>query len=564
MYFDALTAAAVADELRARLCGGRVPRVVQVDDLTLGLEVYAQHTRQYLIACAQTQHARVQLTAVKFRRGVDTPTPLLLLLRKHVRGARITAVRQPAFERIVHLECAGPESEITLIVETMGRHSNIMLVAADGQVMDSIKRVTARLSRVRPMLPGTCYAPPPPQDKLDPADVTERFLRDAIEAGRTAQPVWRILVNEIRGISPLLAKEIVFRATGTVDLTCGQVSYVTRILNAYHELLQHAWDSSWLPSVALEEGRVVAYAPYLLTQYGDWAQTDTISGAIERFEQATGSVDGYGPAKARVLETFDAARQRVRGRLEALQRQLIPRQALDRLRLSGEMVLAYAHAVRRGQTTLEAAVDVEGTTIAISLDPDLSAVENAQAYFERYKKAKAATAEVPALIRRARLELGYLDQLATDLTLAANWPEIDEVRTALIEGGYAPKRRRVKMQRGQPLRTISPDGLQILVGRSARQNHEVTFRRAAPEDLWLHAVGVPGAHVIVKSGGQPVPKATLIHAAGMAARYSASGGESSVLIAYTARRYVRPIRGAGPGMVTYRNEQTIAVSPQPA
>ncbi|MBN1639782.1 MAG: NFACT family protein [Anaerolineae bacterium] len=565
MYFDALTAAAVACELRARILGGRVQGVVQVDDLTLGLEIYAQHARLYVIASAETRHARVHLTEVKFRRGVDVPTPLLLLLRKYVRGARIAAIDQPPFERIVRLACSGPEGDVTLVVEAMGRHSNIVLVAADGQVMDSIKRVTARLSRVRPMLPGTHYAPPPPQDKLDPADLTERYLSQVIETERTAQPAWRVLVNEVRGISPLLAREIVFRATGAVDLACGQVRSVAQILDAYHELLQHAWDDSWAPSVGLgEEGRVVAYAPYLLTHAGDWAETDTIGAAIERYEGAVSSADGYGPAKARVSESLDEARARVGGRLEALQRQLIPQDELDRLRLSGEMVLAYAHAIQRGQTSLEAVIDVEGTTITIALNPDLSAVRNAQAYFERYEKAKAATAEIPALVRRARLELDYLDQLATDLDLARNWPEIDEVRSALIDAGYAPRRQRVKMQLGQPLRALSPDGLQILVGRSARQNHQVTFRHAAPDDLWLHAMDVPGAHVIVRAGGQPVPEATLVRAAELAAHYSAARGEGTVLVAYTQRRYVRPVRGAGPGMVTYRNEQTIAVSPREA
>jgi predicted ribosome quality control (RQC) complex YloA/Tae2 family protein len=413
------------------------------------------------------------------------------------------------------------------------------------------------------MLPGTYYSPPPPQEKLDPADVTEHFLGDALECGRTAQPAWRILVNEIRAVSPLLAREIVFRATGSIELTCGQVRSVSRILDAYHELMRHAWDASWTPSVALDEGgAVTAYAPYLLTQTGEWAETETISEAIERYEQATGSTAAYGPAKARVQAMLDGARERVQGRLDALQRQLVSQEELDRLRLSGEMLLAYAHAVQRGQTVLEAVVDVEGKTLAIDLDPDLSAVENAQAYFERYEKAKAATAEIPALIRRTRLQLGYLDQLETDLTLAANWPEIHEVRTALTEGGYVSSRRRTKMQLGQPLRVVSPDGLQILIGRSARQNHEVTFRRAAPEDLWLHAVDVPGAHVIVRSGGQEVPETTLARAAQLAAHYSAASGEGSVLVAYTARRYVRPIRGAGPGMVTYRNEETIAVSPR--
>ena len=197
--------------------------------------------------------------------------------------------------------------------------------------------------------------------------------------------------------------------------------------------------------------------------------------------------------------------------------------------------------------------------LVIALDPNLSAVENAQSYFRRYEKSKAAVADLPRLIKKARLEAAYLEQLGVDLDLAGNRPEIDEVRTALADAGYAPVKRGSQPQRGQPLRRTSEDGLLILVGRSARQNHEVTFRRAAPDDLWLHAVDQPGSHVVVKSGGGVVLERTLLQAASLAAYYSAGRGESSVLVAYTERRYVRQIRGAGPGMVTYRHEKTVRV-----
>ena len=562
MYFDALTTAAVADELRECLVDGRVQQVVHVDDLTLGLEIYAQHQRHYLLASADARGSRVQLTGVKLRRGVDTPVPMLLLLRKHVRGARILGVRQPPFERLLHLDLGNPEGTFTLTVEAMGRHANVILCAEDGQVMDSIKRVGPRLSRVRPMLPGTRYELPPPQEKLAPADVTERLISEMIDEARAKQPVWRILVNGIRGISPLLGREMAYRAYGETELRSADLDHVAPLCDAFQELMQHAWDHAWQPCVALQEGEIVAYAPYTLTQYPDRESLTSISEAVDRYEGAQHSVDAYRPAKDRVRASLDEARKRVNSRLEALERQLIPQEELDQLRLSGEMILAYAHAVQRGQKILEAQVAYEGPPMVIALNPDLSAVENAQSYFKRYEKAKAAVVDLPRLIKRARLQVAYLEQLGLDLELAGNRPEIDEVRTALADGGYIPKKRGSQPQRGQPLRRTSEDGLLILVGRSARQNHEVTFRRAAPDDLWLHAVDRPGSHVVVKSGGGVVPERTLLQAAALAAYYSAGRSEAAVLVAYTERRYVRQIRGAGPGMVTYRHEQTVRVPPK--
>jgi predicted ribosome quality control (RQC) complex YloA/Tae2 family protein len=340
------------------------------------------------------------------------------------------------------------------------------------------------------------------------------------------------------------------------------IERVSPLLDAYHELMRYAWDHDWEPHVALEEGRVVAYAPYPLTHYAETERSATTSEAVDRFEHATVDVDAYAPARSRVRLVLEEARKRVQNRVQALERQLIPQEEIDRLRLSGEMILAYAHAIQRGQKTVEAQFDLDGAPLVIDLDPDLTAVKNAQTYFRRYEKAKAAVADIPALLGKAKLELAYLDQLSTDLALASNWPEIDEVRSALIDGGYSPRKRNVVMQRGKPLRLVSADGLTILIGRSARQNHEVTFRRAAPQDLWLHAVDVPGSHVIVNLAGQQVPERTLDRAAELAAYYSAARGEGSVLVAYTQRRYVRPIRGAGPGMVTYTREQTIAVTPK--
>jgi predicted ribosome quality control (RQC) complex YloA/Tae2 family protein len=585
MYFDALTAAAVADECRA-LVGGRVQEVVQVDEWSVGLEIYAGGQRHYLLASAHPQRSRVHLTQAKLRRGVDTPSPLLLLLRKYVRGGRIVAVHNPEFERTLEVEIDAPsprhqngvlprkpgeggDDTVTLIVEAMGRHANVMLVDAGGVVLDSLKRVGPRLSRVRPILPGRPYAPPPLQAKLDPTDVSELRLRELLDEAGPAQPVWRVLVDGVRAVSPLLAREVVYRATGDVETRVrdwsGPLARLSPLLDAFQGLLIHLWEHDWQPTVSLEEGEVVAYAPYALTLSAERQEMGTIGAAIDRYEEETAGGLGAGPgasyaaAKARVQALLDEARKRVGSRRRALENQLIPREELDRLRLCGQMILAYAHAVRSGDDRLEAQVDLEGPPLVIDLDPRLTAVENAQAYFERYDRAKSATAEIPALLARAGLELQYLDQLATDLELAANRPDIDDVRTALVEAGYAPRPKGPKPQRGQPLRVVADQGMVILVGRSARQNHEITFRRAGPDDLWLHAVDVPGSHVVVLAGGREVPAGVLRRAAELAAQYSAARGEAGVLVAYTRRRYVRPIRNGRPGMVTYRREETIRV-----
>jgi predicted ribosome quality control (RQC) complex YloA/Tae2 family protein len=230
------------------------------------------------------------------------------------------------------------------------------------------------------------------------------------------------------------------------------------------------------------------------------------------------------------------------------------------------LILAYSSTIARGQTELQAQYDPDGPPLVIALDPKLPPVANAQAYFREYEKSKRAAADVPERLAAAARETAYLDQLATDLELATNWPEINEVREALSAAGFLkePPPARPRGGASRPLRVVSEDGLVILVGRNSRQNEEVTFRRAAPDDLWLHARGVPGGHVVVKSGGRPVPERTLQHAARLAAGYSAARDEIDVPVDVIARKRVRRLKGshARPGMVTYTAAETLRVKPE--
>jgi predicted ribosome quality control (RQC) complex YloA/Tae2 family protein len=567
MFFDALTMACMADELRATILGGRVQKVLLPDSLSLGLEIYARQHRHYLLASAHSQMGRLLLSSTKLRRGMDKETGLLLLLRKYADGAVISSIEQPPWERVLRLgfDHAG-WGHNELIIELMGRHSNIILVGAGNEILDAMKRVGPHVSRVRPILPGQAYAPPPPQAKLPPSELTEYRLRQMLASPDGKLQVWQALVNGLRGVSPLLAREIAHRALGHPRATVAQVTRLTPLLEAVGELLSPLDSRRWQPSLASEDGRPVVYAPYVITHRGEPEAVASMSQAIERYTDAVVSADPYEAARRPVREAIATARHRLVRRRDALERTLKEGAEADELRQRGEWILAYAHTIEPGQTELVADTGA-GDALHIPLDPTQSAVDNAQGYFARYRKAQRASQGGPARLAEAKLALADLEQLETDLQLAGNRPEIEGVRAALVEAGYqrAKAKGRGRPQSApkiSPLTVTSSDGLTILVGRNSRQNDDVTFRRAQGDDWWFHARGVPGAHVIVRGRAQELPEDTIRRAAELAAYFSRLQAEPSVTVDYTRRRHVRRIRGAAPGLVTYSLEKTIRVRPR--
>jgi len=574
VYFDMLTLAAVADELRKHAKGGRVQRVVRPTDLSLGLEVYSGERHQLLIS-AEPDASRMHLTRQRVRRGTEAPSPLELLLRKYVLGSRLEAIDQPHLERILILRFGGPEGQTALVCEIMGRYSNIVLVNADGLILDALKRVPPSINRYRSILPQHEYVPPPPQDKEDPLLLTPGILQRLLTA-RDEPLLWRRLVSTVAGVSPIAARELVYRATGRVATKPDELTqeHLTALVEAARDLYSLPRTHAWTPCVAYEnpqEHLPTAFAPYPLTHYAAHDPAAGISEAIEAVLAARMNLDPYRGARGRLLALIDDRIERAERRLESLRRSLVPEEEIDELQRQGNAILSMAWSIEPGQTELvvEPAMlgrGAEGTGLApvrIPLDPRLSAVENAQELFQRYRKLKDAAEQVPALIRRVEQDLQYLRQVRTDAVMAEDRPGLEDVERELREAGHLPEGRHPKSgPRQEPLKISDPDGVTILVGRSSRQNDEVTFRLSSPDDIWLHAHGVPGAHVIIRSGGSKVAEETLRRAAQLAAYYSAAREERRVQVDYTERRYVRPIRGAGPGMVTYREERTLLVEPK--
>ncbi len=564
MNFDAVTIMALLGELGATLSGGRVQDTLEVDEESIGLEIYANHQRHYLLLSAHQQFARVHLSSEKLRRGVEAPSPLGLLLRRYVEGAWISAVRQPPWERVLIFDLEGPQGVFSLIAEPMERRANLLLVRDDGIIVECIRRVGPQENRVRVSLPGKPYQPPPPQRlKRDPLALTLTLLGDMLdnEPGARAR---EILTRRVLGISPLVGKEIVFRATGGINTKAADTS-ARALLAAIGELFGTFREGAWQPGTVEEEGSVIAYAAYPITHLPGWTPASSMSDAVARYYGPLVGVDAYTAGKRPVAEAIVEARTRVAKKLESLRGSLQDDAAFEHLRHSGELLLAYQYTLAPGARELRAAYDVDGPELIIALDPALSPLENAKRYFEKYEKAKRARSGVPVLVAAAEQELAYLDQLAIDLEMARNWPDIGEVQEALQRSGYwrGPRTAGPRGGASAPLRVTTESGAVIWVGRNARQNDIVTFDRGGPGDLWLHARGVPGAHVIIKAGAGDVPDAVIQRAAEIAAYYSAARGEARALVDVTRRKYVRKIKGGKPGMVTYRNEQPIEVTPRP-
>lgn len=584
MNYDAITVGAMCDELRARILGGRVQHVHHPDESSLALQFYAQGQTQWLFTTIDPAGARLHLMRDRPARTTDAVTPVLLLLRKYVNGARLDDVEQPPLERVIRLRFSkrAPSGEIwrrELVAEIMGRLSNLILVDQDGTVVDALKRVPPSLNRVRTVLPQRRYDLPPPQEKLDPRSLGPGQLSMAIEDGGPYRSLRDALIAQVNACSPLLAREVIFRAHGRLDVPQAEADW-TAIATAFREIWQDADAGRWGPSIALEDGRSTAYAPYPSRSYPEVQPVASISTAVERWyaeggvsksaSQGTGTApkvagSGMDEAQRRGLrQAVEAAKDRLRAKLYSLNQSLVEDEEVARLRLAGEHLLVVAAQIPPGTTEVEMP---DGTKL--TLHPGETAVEAAQRYFARYAKAKAAVRDVPDLIAGVEHELRYLDDALTLLDLAQSPSDLADLRAEWADLGYVRAKPGKKQgQQGKKkgisargYRRVVVDGFDVLVGRSGKGNDQLLSREAHAADVWLHARGVPGAHVVIRTGGRDVPEPVLQRAASLAAAHSQSRTAPTVGVDFTLCKYVDRIKGAPPGLVNYRGERTLYVTP---
>ena len=558
MNFDVLTLAAVRREIEDRAVGGRIQRVVAPQPNRIGLEIYANRAAQHLLIQAGPVNSRVHFVRDRLHAGKAPPSPLLLLLRKWVRGGRLVSATQLPVERVLVLQMRarpnadGPVVDHQVIVEIIGRQANVILVDEQGLIRDALRRVLGDGGRRR-IMPRAPYQPParlslPAPSIAAPADVSAQ--------SRPGVPAWRALLQAVGGVSPTLARESLARAGVDPGAPSLDVAAWPAALAALRDIAADVDAGATHPCLVPTDGGWQAFAPYALTHLERRCQPiESMSHALETYYDSDETASSVDTVKSRVLEPLNAAIDRIERRIASLRTAAPTGADISAARAAGQALLEHAHQIPAGAAHFEA----HGQRLA--LDPARSVGANAQTYFARYRDLKRAARLTPRRLRRAELELAFLRQAADDLRRSDSSIVSRQIEGLLAEAGHLrPPRRKRRAGPAAPVERRM-HGHRVLAGRTAAENHRLTFKESAPDDLWFHARNMPGAHVLLRDpGDDPAPE--LIHAvARLAAHLSAGHASTAVDVDVTRRRHVRAIRGAGPGQVTYRNHRTLRVAP---
>ena len=494
-----------------------------------------------------------------------------MLLRKHLSGGIIESVRQEALERVVTLTVLasdemGERSRFTLVWEGMPRRANLILCDRDGRIIDCLRRVDLEAEQDRQVMPGLFYRLPTRQDKRSPLSVTEEEFAALLGRAAPDAPLDGWLLDTFTAISPLVARELTVRACGSTD---AHVSQGNALWDVFSRWQRDVNENTFTPTLIKRNGSLADFTYGPVTQYGTYAETeiyDSFSHLLDDFYEKREQAERVKQKGRDLLKTATTARDRVRRKLAAQEKELAACLDRDHLRICGELITANLYRMERGQSRLTAQnyYDENCADVDIPLDVRLSPQENAARYFKQYAKAKTAEKYLTAQLQRGREELQYLESVLQELAQAESEQDFNDIRTELTDGGYL--RGRGKKQPGfqrasKPREFRSSAGLRILVGRNNRQNDRLTTKDADKRDIWLHTQKIHGSHVILCTGGAEPDEQSLMEAASLAAYFSQAQGSTKVPVDYTPVKFVKKPAGAKPGMVVYTTYQTMLADP---
>lgn len=573
MPLDAVCLQAVVNELRPRLLDVRVDKVQQParDQVILLLRGNLR-----LLLNAGANSPRLQLTGLT-RDNPAEPPMFCMLLRKHLVGARIAAVTQPVLERLVEFDLDitdnfGRPGKRYLILEAMGRRSNLILLDGERRVIDCLRRVDADMSALRQVLPGLFYEMPLRSDKIPFTAVTAEKFRTCLAAANPEHRLDSFLMDEFFGLSPLIARELAFRAAGETDRRIFELSpeEQQRACSEFAVLQELVKDNRFTP-VCLRQGNQWMDFSYLpITQYGSAAEQvryDSFSAMMDDFYDARERQERVRQRGADLIKNASTVRDRLRRKLALQERDYAATQNRDQLRICGDLITANLYRMERGAVrfTTENFYADNGGPITIALDPLLTPQQNAAKYYKRYTKAKTAERCLREQMDIARRELTYLDSVLEEIAEAETEQDFIDIRSELRDAGYLRRQAKEKKELKRPaapreFRTTS--GYRVLVGRNNRQNDKLTLKDADRRDLWLHTQKIHGSHVLLCTGGNTPDGDTIVEAAKIAAYYSQARESGNVPVDYTPVKNVKKPAGARPGMVTYSAYRTVNVTPE--
>ena len=567
MPLDAICLQGVVGELAPQLTGSRIEKIQQParDQIILLL----RGSRRLFLNAGANQ-PRIHLTE-QLRDNPSQPPMFCMLLRKHLSGGIIESVRQEPLERVVTLTVLasdemGERSRFTLVWEGMPRRANLILCDRDGRIIDCLRRVDLEAEQDRQVLPGLFYRLPIRQDKRSPLSVTEEEFAALLGRAAPDAPLDGWLLDTFTAISPLVARELTVRACGSTDAPVSQGNALWGVFSQWQSDVN---GNTFTPTLIKRNGSLADFTYGPVTQYGTYAETevyDSFSHLLDDFYEKREQAERVKQKGRDLLKTATTARDRVRRKLAAQEKELAACLDRDHLRICGELITANLYRMERGQSRLTAQnyYDENCGDVDIPLDVRLSPQENAARYFKQYAKAKTAEKYLTAQLQRGREELQYLESVLQELAQAESEQDFNDIRTELTDGGYL--RGRGKKQPGfqrasKPREFRSSAGLRILVGRNNRQNDRLTTKDADKRDIWLHTQKIHGSHVILCTGGAEPDEQSLMEAASLAAYFSQAQGSTKVPVDYTPVKFVKKPAGAKPGMVVYTTYQTMLADP---
>lgn len=576
MSYDGMVTHCVVSELNRVLTGGKIDKVYQPERDEILLAVRTPAGTHRLLLSASASNPRVHLTRIT-RENPMTPPMLCMLMRKHLLGNKILRITQQAFDRVIRIDLEGRNElgdicEKSIVTEIMGRHSNIILIDENNRIMDSAKHVDFTVSAVRQVLPGLLYEAPPAQDKLLPDNYSLVELLSRLDHTPEDMLLDKFLLNSFMGMSPLLAREIVYRFAGNPKMTRSEVD-TAAFLTFADGFLKDICGERYAPTLVIsrEEKKPSAFSCMKLTQYQDACileEYDSISQVIDAYYEKRAQREHMNQRAAFLLKLVNNNIDRCEKKLALHRENLEKAKNRETYKIYGDLLTANLYRMKSGMKELSAVnyYSENQEEISIPLKEELSPSQNAQRYYKLYTKSKMTEKYAVEQIADAEEEKYYLESVLDALQKTETPAELSEIRDELADSGYVPKiKSKVKKQqkRSAPLQFFSSDGFEILVGRNNRQNDELTIRMAYSTDLWFHTKIIPGSHTIVRTrGGEEVPDRTIVEAAQLAAYYSKAQNSSKVPVDYTVVKNVRKPNGAKPGMVIYDHYNTLYVDPK--
>ncbi|MEE0738437.1 MAG: NFACT RNA binding domain-containing protein [Lachnospiraceae bacterium] len=567
MAFDGITVAALVQELRDNLTGGRIAKIAQPepDELLLTIKTPTGQRKLYISASASLP--LIYLTDENKLSPMTAPN-FCMLLRKHIGNGRITSISQPKLERIIslhieHLNELGDLCEKKLIIEIMGKHSNIIFCDDKDMILDSIKHVSAQMSSVREVLPGRTYFIPDTMEKSDPLSVNEKKFLDTLK--EKPVPLGKAIYTSFTGISPVIAEDICFLAGLDSQLPASELDEDT-FLHLFRQFSYYMDDirgCHFHPCIYYDGTSPKDFGAVALSHFSNYTKQEftSISEVLNTYYATKNTLTRIRQKSADLRHVVQTALERNRKKYDLQKKQLRDTENREKYKVYGELIHTYGYNLAPNSRELTALNYYTNEEITIPLDPTLTPAENAQKYFNKYNKQKRTFEALTELIQETADDIHYLESISNSLDIALTEADLIQIKEELMQTGYVRRKYTKKKEKitSRPMHYISSDGYHMYVGKNNLQNEELTFSFANGNDWWFHAKGAPGSHVIVKTGGDELPDRTFEEAGRLAAYYSKNRGSDKVEIDYVEKKHVKKPNGSKPGFVVYYTNYSLVI-----